>query len=165
MTTAEWLVINKRLTFAFPGLSGDRDRQEYLFRELSAFRPGTVDQAITEFLQRPNADGKLYTDQIRAIAYRLDRELMEREAAIAKALDRQNDREQAKRIGHTLDSVTVFIADMSDDEVMTEWRKVVDRMAAGITRTWCEAYAAAKVRTNVRFQLHIAELRKAQRVA
>jgi hypothetical protein len=125
-----------------------------------------VDQAITEFLQRPNADGKLYTDQIRAIAYRLDRELMRARSRHRESTWKsQNDREQAKRIGHTLDSVTVFIADMSDDEVMTEWRKVVDRMAAGITRTWCEAYAPAKVRTNVRFQLHIAELRKAQRVA
>lgn len=166
MNVIEWTAINDRLMDIFPGYRDDTGWQDVLYREVEDFCPAAVGAAVTEFVSRPNADGKLYTDQLRAIACRIDKQIREREAAAAKLAEKVAERAREAQISQALVTITDFIKAMTDEEVQAEWRHVVNAMNPGKPREWCEKYTAEKIRGNVRFQLHIAGLRRGhQRVA
>jgi hypothetical protein len=144
-----------RILILFPTLVGDPGKQAMLLREMDKFSEQTVMCALDDYVVL----GEKYLNpaQLMAIAFRHDRQQQERDA-----LEERMNRLAAERDSHGqklvgLASADQVIVDMTDDEVMREWRPVLDGMK-GKAREWAEKWPAATIRTNIQFRLKMAQL-------
>jgi hypothetical protein len=152
-----------RLLLAFPNLAGDTERCQEVSRKMQQFPYHVALQAVEEYVNH-GGDKFLELTRLLAVAYRIFREQKDREANIAKVLERRQERQHHVATSAQLQEADKFIAEMTDDDVMREWRPLLEQMV-GFPREWAEQWPAAKVRTNVRFRMKVASLMQQKNVA